>query len=304
MDDEFIKVENFEEILSLAKEMVSVGDYKLNFSLKVKYGIELVKTPQLLDVSTEAEAWQNPVQPTFLQINHGSYIGESGINHVIEELKIKQHSNRALVSLINQKDIMKSGDNPIPSFMILQFSQEGNELYVTAYFRALEVSKFLRINIEEARIIINQIYKEIPNITNVKLNIFAFRAYVKEQQTTLRKQEIDLMPERQLLILMQTNPKKMITLLKEKLHESTVIENGSLNLINEIINDSSARATLHKCFSGELLKDVLKKALASSQELMDLRRKTSHNPRINELNTEYLGYLNRFIEEVEKCLYQ
>ena len=83
-----------------------------------------------------------------LHINHGSYIGD-GLEHIIDELKNKPSSNRALFSLISQKDISKSGDNPIPSFMIFQTCIDDNILYCSVYFRALEVSTFLRINTEE-----------------------------------------------------------------------------------------------------------------------------------------------------------
>jgi thymidylate synthase len=96
-----------------------------------------------------AKDYQNPVKPPSLYINHGEYITSDGIVHIINELKLKQTSNRALLSLINQEDIIGSGDNPIPSFMVLQFSLEGEELYVTTYFRALEVANFLNVNLEE-----------------------------------------------------------------------------------------------------------------------------------------------------------
>ncbi|MCD5325950.1 MULTISPECIES: hypothetical protein [Pontibacillus] len=308
MDEhEFIQVENFEDVISFAKETVNQNHsdgYYLNFSLKVQFDINLINKPQLLDVATEAEDWQNPKQPEHLHINHGEYITEKGVRYIIEELKRKSHSNRALMSLINQGDIIESGDNPIPSFMVLQFSLEGTELYITTYFRALEVSRFLRINIEEIRLIAKEIYDEITNLSKVKLNIFAFRAYVKENQSTLKRQEIDLLQERHILTFMQNEPNKLIALLKEKKEESTVIENNSLHHIYEIMNDSYVNESIHYCFKGKLVNHLLEKCLASSQELINLREKTSHSDRIEEINLTYLRLLENFIGEIEKCFYQ
>ncbi|KKI86325.1 hypothetical protein [Shouchella clausii] len=305
-EQEFRPVENFEEIITLAKETVNQvqNGYRLNFTLKVQYDINIIKKPQLLDVAKEAEDWQNPQQPKHLHINHGKYITEKGVDYIIEELKRKSQSNRAVMSLINQGDIIDSGDNPIPSFMVLQFSIEGTELYITAYFRALEVSKFLRINIEEIRLIAKEIYDQIIGLTEVKLNVFAFRAYIKENQSSLKRQEIDLLKERHILRLMQDNPEKLIVLLKDKKEASTVIENKSLHHIYEILTDSDVNGTIHQCFKAKLIKHLLQRCLASSQELIDLRKKTSHSDRLEEANEAYLGLLGEFIGEVEKCLYQ
>lgn len=306
VEKEFSPIEGFESIIDLAKELVNgtQSEYRLNFSLKVQFDINLVNKPQLIDVAKEAEEWQNPKQPEHLHINHGKYITDKGVNYIIEELQRKSHSNRALMSLINQDDILESGDNPIPSFMVLQFSIEEKELYITAYFRALEVSKFLRINIEEIRLIAKKIYNEITNLSTIKLNIFAFRAYEKENQSTLKRQEIELLEERHILINMQKNAKKIITLLKEKKEESTVVENQSLQYIYKIIIDPEVNNSIEQCFKGPLISELLKRCLETSQELIDLRKKTSHSDRIKEINAEYLDLLEKFIGELEKCLYQ
>lgn len=304
MENDFKSVNNFEEIILSAQQIINAtpDHYQINFSLKVQFGIDLIKTPQLHDVVTEAEAWQNTTKPEHLHINHGIYIGENGIDHVIDELIHKRPSNRALISLISQKDIVGSGDTPIPSFMLIQFSLEGSDLYVTTYFRALEVSKFLRINIEEIRLIIKKIYDQIPTISSIRMNIFAFRAYINENQSTLKRQKIDMLPGHHILRFMEDSPKRIVTLLKEKLEESTAIENSALRYIHEVINDQVVNEKIHSCFKGELTKRLLAVCLATSEELINLRKKTSHSERISELNKAYLKSLDGLIGEIEKCL--
>ncbi|WP_078146185.1 hypothetical protein [Exiguobacterium sp. HVEsp1] len=304
---EFENISKFEEIVELAKITVkdSSEPYKLNFSLKVDFDVNLVMTPQLYDVSTLAEEFQQVTKPEHLHLNHGEYITENGVNNVIQELKQKSQSNRAVISLINQDNIIGSGDVPIPSFMVLQFSLENNkDLYVTTYFRALEVSRFFRINLEEIRLIVKQIYDELINIKRVKLNVISFRAYINEQQGTLQKAEIDLIKEMHILTHMQKNPKKVISMLKEKKEESTIIDNKSLMHILDIISDSAVSDTIDSCFKGNLVKVKLESCISSSERLIDLRKKSSHGKQLEIENQKYLTSLDKFIEEVESCLYQ
>lgn len=301
---EFIQIEDFEDIIQQASQIISEPEkeYKLNFSLKIEFDVNLTKEPQLLDVVDLAKDFQEVNRPDQLYINHGEYIKSDGIKHVINELKNKHTGNRAIISLISQDDILKSGDNPIPSFMVMQFSLEDQDLFVTTYFRALEVTKFLRINLEEMRLIINKINQSIHTIKLVKLNIIAFRAYIKKDINPLKRPEIELLPERKILKLMENQPKEVANLLEDKNSPSTVIENNSLKIINDIVNDSDCNQNIHKCFKEACFKNFLSQCLKSSNELIKLRESTSHSDQIDILSQQYLDLLKNLIKEIQtKC---
>src|SRR4051794_35392915 len=128
---DFVKITRFEEALELARRIVAAfgKSYELNFSLKVSFDVELTKTAQLPDVESLAEDFQKFERPKRLHLSHGEFITEKGLPYIVDELRNKHTSNRAVMSLISQKDIIGKGDQPIPSFMVLQFGLEGDELY-------------------------------------------------------------------------------------------------------------------------------------------------------------------------------
>jgi hypothetical protein len=301
-DTEFKPILNFEEIIELAKEeVISSGkDYRLNFSLKVVIDIERLRKPQLLDAQERAENWQKIEKPALLYFNHGEYITAGGIPHVINELKNKHNGNRAIMSLISQRHVIGSGDDPIPSFMVLQFSLEADQLYVTTYFRALEVSEFLRINLEEIRIISKQIYEAFRSITKVRLNVFAFRAYITKDFNPLERPKIELLEDIDILTLMEKRPKELGSLLREKLKVSTVIENNSLMIMSRIINHNEKIKDVKPCFQIETTKRKLQECLDLSTKLIDMRKSASHAKDLDELRDDYLKALKELIEEIEK----
>jgi len=146
--NDFVAVTSLTDIISNAEVYIGTHPHILNFILQSKFNISILKNETFLAEAELARDFQNPVKPDSLDINHGEYIKENGVQHLIDELKKKKNSNRALISLINQEDIIESKDNPIPSFMVVQcYIEEHNKLYFTIYFRALEVSKFLKINL-------------------------------------------------------------------------------------------------------------------------------------------------------------
>lgn len=118
-----------------------------------------------------AKEWQDITKPDHLHINHGEFIHKYGdaYEFISQELIKKRDSNRAVISMINMKNIIDSGDEPIPSFMLLQFGFSNDnftKLFVTAYFRALEVSRFLPINLAEIAMFIKKLKIKLPFIKN------------------------------------------------------------------------------------------------------------------------------------------
>lgn len=299
---EYEEIADLEDISRKAIEKIDSKSYLINFDLRVTFDKNVLNA-KMSDVYQDALDFQNKKCPDTLHINHGEFIHRAGdgIENVITQLKDKQASNRAIISLINQCEIMNSKDNPIPSFMILQFSIENNtELYVTTYFRALEVSKFLRINTEEIRQIIEKILNKHKTLTKINLNIFAFRAYVNKDINPLKKPKIDLLKERNFLTYLKkdANLEDLIKLLEEKKASSTVIEHLSFENIIGWLEDVDNSLLIHPKLKKALVIKIFKEIVEILMDLKDLRETTSHNTEIDTKQTEYQQKVDQLIREI------
>lgn len=235
--------------------------------------LERVKMP---DVSEEATQWRQKAPALDMYFSHGEYYGD-GIQHIIEELKAKPTSNRALYSLLAQVNISGSGDDPIPSFLTFQCSIEGGTLYCTASFRALEVSRFLKVNLEEIRQNLVEICKELPAVETVHLHIFAFHAYVRTVAAlALRRPAIDVTSEAQLLRYMQKGDVRTLDELLGGFERSTtVVSSKSLESLLRILQMPDGG--LHESLQSKrgLLEPQLKRAIEACGELAASRKGAS-----------------------------
>lgn len=294
------EITNLEDISRKAISKIPNESYLVNFDLKVKFNRNLVNT-SIRDVELLAKDFQESECPKTLYMNHGEYINKKtdGIQNVINELK-KEKSNRSLISLINQEDIIDSKDTPIPSFMILQFSiEEGTKLYVTTYFRALEVATFLRVNTEEIRLIVKRILNSYLAVKEIYLNIIAFRAYNKPERISLIKPKIDLFGESEILKhLMKDRFDELIPLLDEKKYVSTVIEYQSLEYIIKLINDEVFKKMTHENLQKPLVLIILKEAVEILKELKKLRQIASHHSNIDDKEKEFKEKIEKLIQEI------
>jgi hypothetical protein len=303
MVHDFTCVESFEEIIGCALEQSKRDnlDYRLNFSLKVSFDISLASGPQLRDADDLASQWQAIDKPDNLYINHGQFIRVDGIPHVIEELR-KHSSNRALFSLISQDNIVGSGDNPIPSFLILQSAIESDHLYVTTYFRALEVTQFLRINLEEIRQIVWKIWDEFRSLKRVNLHIFAFRAYANPEINTLQIAQIDSLDQATLLKLLEKNPVHVVELFQSKRLDSTVIDLRGLQNFHDILKDSLKSADLPQGLKKARIVILVERCLQAGGLLADSRKKASHDTNVAEQRSRYICLWKDLISELQTCL--
>ena len=294
------EITNLEDISRKAISKIPNESYLVNFDLKVKFNRDLVNT-SIRDVESLAKDFQESECPETLYMNHGEYINKKtdGIQNVINELK-KEKSNRSLISLINQEDIIDSKDNPIPSFMILQCSiEDGTKLYVTTYFRALEVATFLRVNTEEIRLIVKRILNSYLAVKEIYLNIIAFRAYNKPERISLIKPKIDLFGESEILKhLMKDRFDELIPLLDEKKYVSTVIEYQSLEYIIKLINDEVFKKMTHENLQKPLVLIILKEAVEILKELKKLRQIASHHSNIDDKEKEFKEKIEKLIQEI------
>ena len=231
---------------------------------------------RMLDVSEEAAQWRQKDPVRDMYFSHGEYYGD-GIQHIIEELKLKPTSNRALYSLLAQQHISGSGDDPIPSFLTFQCSIERGVLYCSASFRALEVSRFLKITLEEIRQNLVEICKALPAVETIHLHIFAFHAYVRTAAAAaLRRPTIDVTPEARLLRLMQKGDVRVLDELLGGLERSTtVVSSKSLEALLGILQmpDGDLHANIQS--KRGLLEPQLKRAIDACGELTASRKGAS-----------------------------
>ncbi|NUF24406.1 hypothetical protein HUN23_16730, partial [Acinetobacter oleivorans] len=185
-------VNSFEEIDTSINEEILDDKKHLNFT---RY-FELPKSSVCENGSKteqKAKAWLAFKKPADLLFNHGEFITQDGFEHIINEIKEKPDSNRALYSLLNYQKICDQGDHPIPSFLLFQVTIEDNILYATSYFRALEVANFLKINLQEIKLNLLEIVQKcnLVHISKVRITIHAFNAYKNEDQNIPQIFEID-----------------------------------------------------------------------------------------------------------------
>lgn len=254
-----------------------------------------------------ATKWQLPVKPAELLINHGEYINkggkveqETGINFIIKELKKKNFGNRACYSLINMEDIVESGDNAIPSFMVLQFSfskEDTNKLLVTAYFRALEVKEFLPINLTEICYNIERIKDNFPYLKKFELNIFAFRAQYIEDFNCLRHSELDIMKATTMVKYLMKDKSKIIQALKDKqrMVESVIINKGIINLYSAL-----EEFDMEDLPNKKEIEHSIKIILDKMDKISIMRSSTSIHENIEKETKELKEFLNDLIKLMEE----
>lgn len=231
---------------------------------------------QMIDVSEEAAQWRKAEPAEDMYFTHRQYYGD-GLTNIIAELQRKSTSNRALYSLLTQKDINDSGDHPIPSFLTFQCTIDKETLYCTASFRALEVSHFLKVNLEEIRLNLVEICKAFPLLEKVRLHIFAFHAYsLPAAAAALRRPAIEVVPEGQLLRLMQLgNVRELDSLLAGLAKSTTVVSPKSLRAL--LGNLQMADGGLHHSILEKrgLLEPQLADAIKACTELAESRKAAS-----------------------------
>jgi hypothetical protein len=238
-------------------------------------------------------------KPEELVINHGEFI-KNGLTHIIDELKRKPDSNRALYSLISQDHINNSCDKPIPSFMIFQCATEDKFLYCTVYFRALEVSNFLRINLEEIRLNICEILNHYQLVLSVRLSILAFIGYNSPDQIPLERCEIDLYSSLKISHLYKDNPRLIPELLEKMAKATTVIDVTGLKAIKEWLDLDSKEMSLDKLNSHKII-NLINKAIDTAENLSCLRNSSSHSAIVVETTQKYVQYIKDVADEFRLC---
>jgi thymidylate synthase len=196
MGIEIVSASSFGELVEQAKSACAEKPLT-SLVLGVQVSFPVLDDVFIHSYIDRGKKWQQPERPKDLYLNHGEYINRhgDGLEFLIQQLKDRPRGNRACISLMDTGELIGSGDQPRPSFMLVQagFSELGRSvLHMAAYYRALEVSNFLPVNLAEMALMSSKIQSEITEIEHLDLTIFAFRAYQTRGFTRLERSKFDL----------------------------------------------------------------------------------------------------------------
>lgn len=291
---------NLEAFAKAARALAGSQARVINLFIGGEFSAESLHKHPLSDVTEKAKLWQAPEVPKELFINHGRYIGQSGIQHIIDELKRKASSQRALYSLINQEVVIGSGDSPIPSFMIFQCGLNEGILYCTSYFRALEVTDFLRINLEEMRLNLVKILDQFVDVKKIRLSVFAFSAYNNPGQAPLERSELDLMDRLAIDDAYKNNRGSIARLLDDKAAQTTVVDLRGLESIREWLSADRKTNWPKDLTNIPAIVYEVDQAINLGKNLARLRQSNSHHPVILQAADDFVSSIRRIAEEFRK----
>ena len=275
--------------------------------------IELKTLDYEYSYSRLAEMWEAPtLDEKVLYFNHGMHFAKapyhSGIDYIIHEIGEKRTTSRAVLVTVNTKDISETApDALLPSLLSIQtgFDQDQTTLHVTMTLRALEASRFLKINICEVLLIAKQIYAKYP-FSNIEVVISAFRVQIKKQFGCFLKAKLDTEAQQSRMsvtlssLMYSENPaviasgiEDIIRLIRDKKmrSETVIVTNGIENLQASI-------ATVKEMLpvDKQALQPKLDQVYASITKLLDLLNKLRQNRASNSEQTEDMDALEAQIQ--------
>lgn len=284
----YVEIDSFETIVDLINDEISDNKKHLNFT---SY-FELPKSSLIIKGSESenlAKKWMSFERPDDLVFNHGEYIKKNGFDHIINEIKEKPGSNRAIYSLLNYSDICDKGDHPIPSFLLFQITIQDNILYATSYFRALEVANFLKINVQEIKLNLIKIVEDcrLDHILKIRITIHAFNAYKKSEQKIPQRLEIDRLNDAILfkLVCLKDKHAELVRLIMEKQGTDTYISTHWVQKVHDMLIHNPDMIDSSKLKDN--ISSLIKKfsyLLVTYKELISLRKRVSHSSEIDNLN--------------------
>lgn len=288
---DYQRVGSLEDVWRQATERCSDGAV-FNLILAHEFEIGLAESPFVVLHEDAARNWQSETRPKNLPFSHGEYFhGTKGIDHIVQELRSKTTSRRALISLVNMDDLLASGDQPIPSFLIAQCGIEGDSLYVTAYFRALETIKFLPINLAEVALLIRRLRNEFPQLRLVRLLIIAFRAY-SEPDFVLDRAQMDIEPRGAIAMAVSKREiARLTSWLENKKKSRSLFEVGAIEEMRNAMDAESSTYPLP-------VRNAMQEAIASLEALADLRSRASEGERLEMERNRFVGALDKAIKEL------
>jgi hypothetical protein len=291
------------------------GTRTTNLTLAGLFEIDEIHNLWLDQAKEKAKLWQTDPAPRSLEFSHGAYVerftknnGMTGVDFLVKELKEKPDTNRACWSLLSMKELVEhEQDRSIPSFMLLQagIANDKDTLLLTAYYRALEVHKFLKINLAELCLVADGINRQFSSsFTHIALTIHAFSAYNDPEYSCLEKAEFDYEDEGLITLKVlrpATHKAEVVAWLtqKERLKESRINPRGLNELAKAInlYNNSKAAAGEPYPYPPEV-STLLEQALLQIKAHNQLRVNSSHSSAIGRSYTEIKKTLKTIIQHL------
>lgn len=282
-------VAQLDEIVAQAQEECRAGaQYAL--TLASEFGTDLLRSSFVEAHRAKAADWISADPPKSLYFSHGQFFrGKMGFQHVVDELRSKRNSRRAMLSLLSMDDIIGKGDDPIPAFILLQFSLDGDTLMVAAYFRALEVCRFFPTNVGEIALHCDTLHTHFPGIQKIRLFVFAFRAYCEPEFSCLERAELDVQPAGTVAIAVVQNEHALLRhwLDDKRRFRSSVID---LEGLEELSNGLHKATGYQPAFVG-----AIDRALGHLRNMKVLRQKSSEGEALDRVR-------RAFVHELESAL--
>jgi hypothetical protein len=271
------------------------GGAAFNWLITEEFETASLKDMTIVEERDRAAQWRSAHRPADMYFTHGEY--GASVSHIVQELKRKETSHRALYSLLNKKVIEGSGDDPIPSFLTLQCQLDGVRLHCTCTFRALEVAVFFKVNLEEIRQTLVELYDAFPEVKRVSLGIFAFRAYLAPDSRPLLKPKMDSMHSDELLVLLMgaqgPADRQLDTLLAELENPSTVVIPDGLETLQRLLQNAAVKFDQTIASRSPQLVNELPSAIEAAGRLASLRHKASSGDALKEAWDRYKKSLGK-----------
>jgi hypothetical protein len=293
--------DSFAAVAADARAQCSPERY--NLDLQYELPIAVIDEPFVRSYEARAELWLKEETPASQHLSHGRYFrGELGREYLTQELQRKRTSQRALLSLICMDDLLgrhperttSETDAPLPAFLILQCAVVERVLYMTAYFRALEVVEFLPINLAEVALHCRRIRSHFPELVMLRLAVFAFRAYAEPGFRCLQKATVDTIHPIRLHKSVEAHDFETLRrwLAEKKQPDSAIVLDG-LQALRESLDLISDDPRYSKVF-----RDAIEAGVGKLGELKDLRQRTSQGERVKSLWKDFAEILDRAIGEI------
>jgi hypothetical protein len=198
-----------------------------------------------------------------------------------------------IFTLVTKKLLLMKG-SWLKLYLTTLKNTEDGTLYCNVYLRALEVSKFLRINLEEIRLNIEKISQSTLSFSKVRLVILACRAHHVPNFNPLEKPKLDLMSQYQILKMMNDNRAEFIRYIEQMAEVQTVLTSKSIQLILELVEGEWKGGNKLR------LESVLRDTIAQIDELVVLRKQHSHHERLRLLGASISDKFRVLVEEISK----
>lgn len=293
---------SYSRIVTDTKKYGVLSNMYLNLSMLYQDFVEQIEKLFPAQIHTAALWQETEVIPENFYYNHGQYMkynGVSAMNFVIDELKSKATSSRAIIPLINFEDVIKSGDGFLPSFDLVQFGfleEEKTHLLVTLYLRALEVNHFLKINLCEIYLMSKKIADEIRSIEKIDVNILAFKAQYKEKFGCFKRAALDTVSESDIAYSLIDNLESVVQwLLEKKDFNETVVELKGIQSFCNALQSANTRKKIKP-----IILSTASSILSTMEHLKREREKTSNYKSIAVTETNLNKQLDELIEILQR----